>query len=300
MKMKRDAALLSLVLLALPLMAAAQTPKRTPPPSSVDDLQGPLRSYFAKMNTVYRLLCDHALDAQDEPSLQKILDQVDDLFREQTEKVDRARLEIADESSSRLSSGVEATAKTAYGKQFAHLIVLAQVRERVRGCVGIAVNSLGQPGVTAGTGTGAGSGTGGAGGATAQSAERCESQAGPFGCTGRFSGTYQVECSGGSGPPSRDAGPGSIAFFSDGTVALRLQGGTTSLNGRIEGSGRVSIVENDAGFSQRWEGRFSVQPAPGGGSRAVGGGTYESRVTGPQGQLNNACQGTFQLPGAPL
>jgi hypothetical protein len=279
----RFAALLG-ALFALSAPAATQ-------PEDVADLKGGARLFVESANRMHRALCEQAIAARDEASLQQILNGVDDLFKEQAEEVRSAADDLEFE---RRLVGVPNNiddARKRYARRFAALIVIEQVRERVRGCVRIALDGLGEPGALAGTGNGAaGSGTARAG------VELCQSQAGPLGCTGRFSGNYQLECSGGGAPPSRDAGTGTIAFFSDGTVELRLQGGTTSLSGRIDASGIVSIATGDARFSQRWEGSFRVQ-ATAGGALVVGGGTYESRVTGPDGQVNNTCRGTFLLPG---
>ena len=87
-----------------------------------------------------------------------------------------------------------------------------------------------------------------------------------------------------------DYGSGLLTLSADGSAQLKLTSKKTpgsdggAIGGRIDSAGNVLIVSNENGLMQRWDARFSLQPATGGGSRPVGGGRYESRLSSNQGQ----------------
>jgi len=141
----------------------------------------------------------------------------------------------------------------------------------------------------------------------------CVTTGGPFGCTGRFPGKYDLQCQNvGYEKAKPDFGVGSLSFLGNGSVELRLTSTsgwgnaeglpgseTNPIVGWIKSNGHVLVeaeknTEGGGVVTLRWEGQFSLVGA-GGGTRPTGSGRYDSKGVFLDGDVVNICQGSFTL-----
>jgi len=127
----------------------------------------------------------------------------------------------------------------------------------------------------------------------------CETNLGPFRCTGTFDATWESVCT--SGTQSRDSGHATVVISHDGYVKAQLQSSTpggspTTFIGPINAAGQVKGGRSSEDEAESWEGKFSLVTSalPSGASKPIGGGTY-TRVLRLASGGSVTCSGTLKL-----
>jgi hypothetical protein len=129
--------------------------------------------------------------------------------------------------------------------------------------------------------------------------EICVTTEGPLGCTGRFTGAYDLDCS----PASRDNGISTPTLDREGGVEVRFESSAHArrdsdpppLRGLVDSAGRVVIERNEGQVFQRWEGTLQRRERAGDHYGVAGRGRYWLKVTGGGGEVYLDCIGTMVL-----
>ena len=120
----------------------------------------------------------------------------------------------------------------------------------------------------------------------------CLTGEGPFRCTGRFIGSYQMTC-------FNLRGPATLTLAANGAASLSISQSNAApyvVAGNIDAAGKLTIVRNENQAVHRWDAQFSVVRAVNGAVKVAGGGKYEHRSLDAQGRMTVDCTGSFTLP----
>lgn len=128
----------------------------------------------------------------------------------------------------------------------------------------------------------------------------CQTNEGPFRCTGAFDAVWSSECV--RPTPHRDRGHATVVFTPDGWVDARLESATpgeppTIYGGRINAAGEVSVNRSFGKDIDRYFAQFRLVTSTlaSGASKPIGEGNYEFVSRDASGDVSINCAGTLKL-----